>query len=131
LINPALLQKQMAKAMGKTPTRIVQSPEEVPSIKQEDQQPEKPPKKLIEKVQKTQIKKELFSPDSKLAKSGWCIGCTGYSTQAPKTNVWIEWCTRPTELEEKYEWVYKRIRDNVTIGQCPRYEKQRMLHERG
>lgn len=84
------------------------------------------------KVPAKQQVKLPYNPNAKLKHSGFCAGCIFYSFQDEigKDNGMVEWCLRKTPDEEKYEWVYKKIQENVLIKQCPNYKIQMTLHMR-
>jgi hypothetical protein len=71
-----------------------------------------------------------FKPNDILAGSGFCIGCKWYASQpgfGEDQGKLVEWCQRAVKDDEttgggvgQVAWIFKRIRENVRVRQCPR-----------
>lgn len=71
-----------------------------------------------------------FGPNDILAGSGFCVGCQWYASQpgfGEDKGKLVEWCQRAVKGDEttgggvgQVAWVFRRIRENVRVRQCPR-----------
>ncbi len=55
--------------------------------------------------------------------SRFCYGCVQFSVDAPMTEKERAYCLRKGENGDDYEFIFKRIKPSIVIGQCPIVKK--------